>query len=227
MKANILVLLTLLSSITVIAQSKFQVGLKAGFNISTFNRDDLPAGFEGFDRSSRGSLAGGITLDQVITPRFVMGAELLYNTRGMNYRERNNNIPVTVEQGQQKRSYNYLMYHLDYLELPLTAAFNFLPQKSKSKLSAYTGVAPAVLLHRRQKLDYDAKASPLKDQSEELQNTRVFENNFLAGIKLLEKETIGFDSYIDVRCNISLSPIFSNRDTGMTTYTLAFGIILP
>ncbi len=242
MKSRTLPFLLLIFSLPAYAQNtkpKLKIGFKAGFNISSFNKNidviDQPDPlYSSFKRSSRGSLSGGITLDHELSKRLILGAELLFNSRGMSYRAENSEIPVVIEQGQQKKSYNYLNYNLDYLELPIIVNYNFLPEKSKSMLMGYIGIAPAILANHKRKLKYSHKEPGESNQKQNLPYAKSAINNMIAGIKLLEKETFGCDSYIDVRGNFSLSPVFNrtlndagkNLGTRMSTFTLAFGIRL-
>jgi hypothetical protein len=218
-------------------ESKFKAGFKGGFNISSFTKDidlmDQPEPlYSSFKKSSRGSALIGITLDYELSKHLLLGSELLFNTRGMGYKDENTEISVTIDQGQQKKSNNYLKYNLDYLELPIIVNYNFLPEKSKSMLFGYVGIAPSILINHKRRLKYDVKEVGESDQKQNLPYTKSFLNNIVAGVKLLEKESLGLESYIDLRGNYSLSNVFNqtlntagkNFETRMYTFTLALGI---
>ncbi|GAB3934865.1 porin family protein [Mucilaginibacter myungsuensis] len=236
--------LTLLLSIwAVCAQAQnerpqFKFGAKAGINFSTFTDDidlmDRPdQRYTGFSDIPRMSILLGVTADRQLSQRIMFGAELLYNSRGTKYREENTNIaPWFDDDGDEQRSYNYITYRFDYMELPLTIGYNFLPEKSNTILSAYTGIAPGLLINHKRKIDYDKNATDLQDQKLDMRYGKSVITNLLLGLKVMEsKERLGA-AFFDLRGSYTLSPVFTrnysdagrNLDTRMFTLSLAVGV---
>lgn len=236
--AVLLILLTIgLHSHAQNEESRLKFGAKAGFNLSFFNHDvgpfDQPdPDYSYFKRSARGAIAAGLTLDIEMAKGFSFGTELLFNSRGMSYREKNDGVIIEDEEGRQKNAYNYYNYNIDYLELPIIINYNFKPEKSKTMVIGYVGIAQAITLNHTIKLDYPKTDSGPKDQKAGLQDVHSLNKSIVAGVKLGEKEVTGIDMFIDFRGSYTLSKVFNkpvndygeNLNTHMYTFTLAFGI---
>jgi len=216
--------------------SRFKAGAKIGFNISYFTRNvdlfDHPVDpYSSFKNSSRGSFTGGVTLDIEMVKSFTFGMEVLYSSRGMGYSQKNDRVIIETEDGQTKSASNRFQYHVDYLELPLTVNYNFKPASSKNMIIGYVGIAPALLIKNKTKLDYPKSDPDHENQKADLNHVNSFMKSFLAGIKLGESYP-DTELYVDFRGNYTLSKVFNrstnefgeNLDTRMFTFTFAFGI---
>jgi hypothetical protein len=215
---------------------KIKFGLKAGFNVSLFTRDiaqfvlrDEP--WQNFNRSVRGSFTGGLTVDINMARGFSLGTEVLFSSRGMSYREENERIIKTDEEGREVKVYNYYNYNVDFMELPVALKYNFKPESSRTLLIAYAGISQAVLVNHKAKLSYPRKDDRDNEKSD-LENVHRFNKNLIAGMQIGEKEAFGVDAYFDLRGSYSLSPVFNkpedsegnNLHTRMWTIALTFGV---
>jgi hypothetical protein len=239
MKSKILLFLLLLICSEAHGQfssSRFRPGAKIGYNVSLFTKDvgafDNPAPpYSDFKNSVRSAFTGGVTLDIEMAQRFTFGIELLYNSRGMNYRQENERVIIESETGSTKRAYNYFTYQLDYLELPLTVKYNFKPETSSKSILAYAGIAPSVPVNKKTKLSYPKSDPDHHNQKDDLLYVNSFMKSFLAGVQFGES-TAERDLYIDLRGGYTLSRVFNrplndvaqNLDTRMLTFTASFGI---
>ncbi len=238
MKSWMLPFLLLISYLHSTAQNgkdQFRFGIKAGFNVSSFTKDvgvfEQPdRAYRAFERSSRGSVTAGLTLDLKLSERFTFGTELLFNPRGMGYKSENRD--VEYEDGEEKKTYDYFTYKVDYLELPFTFNYNFNPETSKTSVSAYGGIAPAFNVYHKTKLKYHDTAAGQENQKSDLTNVRTSNYSLIAGVQLAENETFGGTSYVDLRGSYMRLPVFdqrlndigSNLNTHLYTFTLAFGL---
>lgn len=238
MKSSILVFLLLYIGLSAQGQSslsKFKPGAKIGFNASYFTRDvdvfDEPdENFSSFKNSVRLSFMGGVTLDMEMTNKFTFGMELLYNSRGMGYSQKNNKVVIETTAGQTKDAYNNFEYQLDYLELPLTINYNFQPETSSKIVTGYLGFAPSLSIRKKSKLSYPKSDPDNDNQKTDLADVNSFMKSFLAGAKL--GESYGDNElYMDLRAAYSPSKVFNrpindfgkNLETHMFTFTLALG----
>lgn len=226
------------------AQSSFVqpvvFGLKAGINTSLFTEDVdafdpvSSSNDPSFKRFLRISGFGGITVDYMLTERFSVGAEILYNSRGMAYRRENNNVLMIGRDGVEQ-VYSYFKYNIDYLELPLTASYNVLAVASDNWLTGYAGLAPAITVNKGVKLDHpEVNAGPSDgepDQYGKLAGVRPFNTSLLAGVQFGSVPSF-IGVFADLRANYTLLPVFSgdsnvdgdNMDTGMLSFSLGLGI---
>lgn len=233
-----------LFKINVFAQSSFVepvvFGFKVGLNASLFTEDvnsfDPFSSFydSSFQRFVRASGFAGVTVDYMVTERFSVGAEVLYNSRGMAYRQKNNNVMMIGRDGAEQ-AYNFFKYKIDYLELPLTANYNVLDVASDNWLTGYLGLAPAVAVSKKVKLDYPkVNAGPGEeepDQQSELNNVRSFNTSVLAGIQFGSVPSF-MGWYVDLRSSYTLLPVFNgdinlngdNLNTRMFTFSLGMGV---
>lgn len=234
----------LLLKFNTLAQSSFVkpviFGVKAGINSSLFIADvgpfDPNSSFNNasFQRFLRFSAFAGLTVDYMVKERLSVGAELLYNSRGMAYRQQNNGV-LMIGNGGQEQAYNYFKYKIDYLELPLTANFNVLNVASDNWLTGYVGIAPAVALHKSVKLDYpEVNAGPWSgepDQSGDLENVRSFNTSVLTGIQFGGVPS-HMGGYMDLRASYTLLPVFNvkqdvnadNLNTRMFSFSVGIGV---
>jgi hypothetical protein len=225
------------------AQISFQkiikVGLKAGVSGSVFTKDvepfdpHIPGYYDTFENFVRFAGYGGVTLDYDISPRFSIGAELLYSARGMAYREENDEVLIIGDEGEEQ-AYNYFNFNVDYIELPVTANFSVLPLASKTWLKIYGGIARAAAVHKKTKLRYpdvDGYDAPdlVKTQ---LQHVRTFNTSVIGGLKVGGKKEKSVIPFGDLRGSYMLSPVFNrdkadnrgNLDTRMFSLSLGLGL---
>ena len=238
MKSRIILFLLVLAGLQVYGQSgesRFKPGAKIGFNVSSFTRDvaifDQPdEAYSSFKNSVRLSFMAGITLDMEMANSFTLGMELLYNSRGMSYSQKNDRVVIETEGGQTKNAYNNYEYQLDYLELPLTVNYNFKPESANKYVKGYLGIAPAVALRKKSVLTYP-KSDPEHDkQKADLSDVRSFTKSIITGVKLGESYAEN-ELYIDFRGSYMPDKVFTQRiddsgknlDTHMFTFTFSFG----
>lgn len=237
-------MMLLLFNWNVNAQSSFVkpliFGAKLGMNGSIFTADvdffDLSSNMNdpSFSRFLRLAAYGGVTVDYMITDRFSVGAEVLYNARGMAYRQENSGVITIGTTGKPEQSYNYFKYKIDYVELPLTAGYNVLDVASNSWLMGYVGLAPAIAVKKEAMFDNANGLGPLAgkaDASGELDHVRGFNTSILAGIQYgAVPGAVG--TYIDFRASYTMLPVFTeskntraeNLRTQMLTVSLGLGI---
>ncbi|WP_276089636.1 porin family protein [Pedobacter sp. JY14-1] len=242
MKKLLLLAVALSLGLAAPAQVTFQkyirVGVKAGVNASVFTRDvapfdpHIPGYYDTFENYVRLSGFGGITLDYDITPRLAVGAELLYTARGMSYREKNYDVVIYNENGEEQ-AYNYYNFRIDYMELPITLGYNVLPLRLNTSLKVYGGIAKGVAVHKTTKWiypDVDGYDAP-KNEKRQLMDVRNFNTSIIAGLRVAGRKT-GFNPYGDLRGSYMVNPVFSkekasdrgNLDTRMFTLSLALGL---
>ena len=199
-------------------QKVIRVGVKAGITGSVFTRDvepfdpHIPGYYDTFENYARLGGYGGLTLDYDIGPRLSVGAEVLYNARGMAYREENYDVVIIGDDGEEQ-AYNYFSFNVDYIELPVTLNFNVLPLDSRTWLKVYGGIARAVAVHKKTKIKYPDVAGydAPDDVKEQLQYVRTFNTSVIGGFKVGGKKGKGILPFGDLRGSYMLSPVF-NRD---------------
>lgn len=243
-KALFLSLSLLLLKFHAWAQSSFVqpvvFGLKAGVNASLFTKDvdafdpGSSSNTPSFKRFLHISGFGGITVDYMITERFSLGAEILYNSRGMAYRQENNNV-LMIGRGGAEQGYTYFKYNIDYLEFPLTASYNVFAIASDNWLTGYAGLAPAITVGKGTELDHPkVNAGPsngASDQYGKLTGVRPFNTSLLAGIQFGSVPSF-VGVFADLRASYTLLPVFSddgnvdgdNLETRMLSFSLGLGI---
>ncbi|MHA4895929.1 porin family protein [Pedobacter sp. PWIIR3] len=242
MKKLIMMAAIVLPCLFVQAQEKqIRLGVKIGANFSVFTNDVYP--FKGttdpkfmyFKPSGRASGMGGVTADFSVRRSFSLGAELLFNSRGMAYSEENNYAYETDENGYEKQSYNFFNYNIDYLEVPVTANYHFYP-RGHVKLTAYAGLAPSIAIHGKSKLKYakglDGDGYRASNENTSLTNVRSSNNSVLAGFQVsgLGLGATKVIPFLDLRLSYLLRSVFSGTqhgsdlDTKMFTGTFAFGV---
>ena len=223
-------------------EPKLRFGLKAGVNGSIFTNTVEPFGpaqrsrLDYFERFFRPSGFGGITVDGMLSNRISIGAEVLYNSRGMGYRERNDNVVIYDNEGYEQQAYNYFNYNIDYLEFPLTVNYNFASASSRLFFAGYAGIAPAVAINYITKVTYvesiDASGRKANNEKSTLSNVNHFNNSLLAGIKIGGINTRRPAFFFDFRTSYTLLPVFNkssadngnNLDTQMLTFSLGLGM---
>lgn len=239
----VLVLLVLLSP-AASAQKLFEkpvvFGLKMGFNGSFFTED--VAGFEpgspnhnsSFERFLRFSPIIGASVDYTLNKHISFGAEILYNTRGMAYRQQNNNV-IMIGQHGNETAYNYFKYRIEYIELPITVHFNFLPPVQDNWLTFYVGIAPAIAVSESVKFDYpQVTMGPGKEPDDingTLSGVKAFNASLLSGLQFGSRPSV-MGWFVDLRGSYALMPVFDdkidgngdNLDTQMLTFSLGFGL---
>lgn len=245
MKNTLLTCIILLwASLTASSQKLFEkplvFGVKIGFNASLFTDDvnsfdpSSPRHDNSFGRYVRASPLIGFTIDYTISKQFYLGTEILYNTRGMAYRQANDNV-VMIRNNKAEQAYNYFKYKIEYIEVPLTAHYNFLPPVHDNWLTFYAGVAPAVAVSKQVKFDYpEINAGPGKepdDESADLQGVKSFNTSLLGGLQFGSRPSvIGY--FIDLRTSYTLLPTFNaktdvngdNLNTKMLSFSLGLGL---
>jgi len=216
---------------------RIKFGIKAGFNLSYFTDDVAPfdqpdESLSAFKRGERPSFVPGLTMDVRLGRGFSFITELLYNTKGMEYDEQVPWIVIIDREGKENSAYNHFKYKINYLELPLLLNYNFSKRTAKTYWQVYTGIAPAVVISSKTKMDYYRESDIQQDTKSKLQDTRFFNHSFIAGIKSGDGLGTLYEGYIDLRVSYTLSPVFNralndtggNLDTRMYTFTMSFGI---
>jgi hypothetical protein len=220
-------------------QKVIRVGVKAGITGSVFTRDvepfdpHIPGYYDTFTNFVRVAGYGGVTLDYDIGPRLSIGAEVLYNARGMSYQEENDDVVIIGDDGEEQ-AYNYFNFNVDYIELPVTVNFNVLPLDSKTWLKVYGGIARAAAVHKKTKLKYpDVRGYDAPDDvKEQLQYVRTFNTSVIGGLKVGGKKGKSILPFGDLRGSYMLSPVFNrnkaadggNLDTRMFSLSLGLGL---
>ncbi|TDQ08209.1 porin family protein [Pedobacter metabolipauper] len=237
----VLVMYGLCASAQESPEKRIRFGLKAGVNGSLFTKAVDP--FDDFDRRGlsyfrrffRASGFGGVTLDAELSPRISIGAEGLFTSKGMAYREQNDAVIIIDSDGQEQQAYNYYNFNVDYLELPLTINYNF-SQTSNLFLTTYAGFAPAINIAAKTKLRYEGdvngdgrKTRSVKDK---LDHVNHFNNSLIAGLKVGDSVADKPAIFLDFRTSYLLNPVFNrsrsdngnNLDTHMLSFSLGFGV---
>lgn len=222
-------------------EKQIRLGVKIGANFSVFTRDVAPfwgtvaPKYQYFRPTGRSSGMGGITADFSVKRRFSLGAELLFNSRGMAYSEENNYVYETDNDGSETQAYNRYNFNVDYLEVPVTANLHFYP-RGNVKLSAYAGLAPSIAVHGKSKLRYakgvDGDGYRANNESAKLDNVRYSNNSALIGFQVggLEGGRSKVQPFLDLRGSYMLRSVFSGTgrgslmDTRMFTGTFSFGV---
>lgn len=220
-------------------QKVIKVGVKAGVSGSVFTKDVEPFDphifgyYDTFENFVRLAGYGGVTLDYDISPRFSLGAEVLYNARGMSYREENYDVVIIGDEGEEQ-AYNYFNFNVDYIELPIIVNFNVLSLDSKTWLKVYGGIARAAAVHKKTKLKYpDVKGYDAPDNVKtQLQHVRTFNTSVIGGLKVGGKKGKSIIPFGDLRGSYMLSPVFNrskaanggNLDTRMFSLSLGLGV---
>ena len=204
-----------------------RLGLKAGISGSLFTRNVAP--FDGgyvrqlpdYRRFFRPSGFGGLTADFQVSPRFMIGTELLFNSRGMVYREKNDAVVIIDDEGYEQQAYNRYNYNIDYFELPLTLNYNL--RASNTWLVIYGGIAPAMATNYKTKLYYEESTRSdgrrAQNVRERLDYVRKINNNAIAGVKVGDDTGDKVAAYADFRLSHTLRPVF-NRSTNASGYNL-------
>lgn len=222
-------------------QKVIKIGVKAGVAASVFTKDvspfdpRIPGYYDTFENFVRIGGFGGVTLDYDITSRISIGAELLYTSRGMTYREDNDDVVLYGENGEQQ-AYNYFNFAIDYMELPVTISYNALSQESNTWLKVYGGFARGVAVRKKTRLSYaDASGDGyLRPPAvrDELRFVNTYVSNVIAGLKVGGKKARGLNPYGDLRGSYTLGRVFNrlraadrgNLDTRMWTLSLGLGL---
>lgn len=175
--------LTLLASINAqqTNEKKITFGVKTGINFSSFTNNalaDRAATFPNtneFESFFRISALAGVSATYLVNDKVCLHGELLYNTRGMAYRQENNSIIMIGDNGNEQ-AYDIFKFNVDYVELPLFVSYSFTtPEKL---FNGYLGVAPAIAVVKETKMDYEeVTAGPGQgkaDQTTSLKNVNSF-----------------------------------------------------
>jgi len=223
-------------------QKKVRFGVKTGINGSLFTRNVTPTAnasrndLSYFNRYFRASALAGLTVDGQLTERITLGAELLFNSRGMVYRERNNYVVIVDDEGDEEQAYNNFNYNIDYVEFPILISYNFKPSSYKLFLSAYTGMAPGIVVNSITKLRYEegiaGDGGRGRNETLPLKYVNHFNNSLLVGMKVGDNTPFKINLYGDFRLSYTLLPVFNrevsdqgrNLDTRMLTCSVSVGV---
>ncbi|MEJ2884021.1 outer membrane beta-barrel protein [Pedobacter sp. GR22-6] len=223
-------------------ERKVKFGIKGGFNASLFTRTVEPFGpaqrarLDYFRRFFHASGFGGLTAEGSISNRFSIGAEVLYSSRGMAHREKNDYVVTYDEEGNEQQAYNYFNYNLAYLEFPITVNYNFADPDSRTYVAAYAGMAPAISVRATTKVRYaesiDASGRRAVNEKSRLDNVNHFNNSILLGIKVGEHNTRSVSPLGDFRMSYTMLPVFkkdvaangNNLKTAMLTCSIGLGL---
>lgn len=223
-------------------EKKVRFGIKTGFNASLFTRKIMPTStatrsdFSNFNSFFRSSVNAGLTADGKLTKRINLSAELLFNSRGMVYMERNDHVVIIDDEGEEQQAYNNFNFNIDYVELPILINYNFKPSLHRIYLAAYVGLAPGIVVNSKTKLDYeegiDGNGREAKNEILPLKNVNHFNNSLLAGVKVGDNNPRKINLYVDFRLSYTLLPVFNrklsdkgdNLDTRMLTCSASFGV---
>lgn len=223
-------------------EKSIRLGAKVGANFSLFTQTVAPfdkkqgTRFEYFNRDLRISGMAGLTAEFILPKGFSLGTEILFSSRGMAYKEKNNYVVILNEDGRNTAS-NRFTYVIDYLEVPVTINFNFNEQSSSIRLVGYVGIAPSMAINTRTKLKYadgvDGDGYRAANENNKLNGVRLYNNNLLAGFQVGENSAKKLGGYLDLRASHTLRPIFqgSSRridsdNTNIVTLSIAAGIRL-
>lgn len=223
-------------------EKRVKFGLKAGVNASVFTNEVAP--FDG-QRSSkytdflsyyRPSGMGGVTAQLTLNKRFSLGAEVIFNSRGMAFREPNQRVIVVDDEGNEEFAYNYYNYNIDYIEFPLMINYGFKPPAYKVMIMGYLGVAPGTVINRKTKLRYeratDGSRSSSRYEKSRLNSVNPFNTSLIGGVQVGEMNTDRATIFGDLRFSHTLLPVFErdrtlegdNLKTHMFTVSMAFGV---
>ncbi|WP_199119616.1 porin family protein [Pedobacter sp. ASV28] len=217
-------------------KTKLKIGLKLGINFSAFtNKAQMlttfdAMGYNDFESYFRGSIAVGLVGEYNLSNRLNVGTELLYNSRGNAYRRENNSVLSLNSNGGRQQAYDYYIFKLDYLELPIMINYKFL-NGSSTYLSAYGGVAPGILVSSNVSLKYPTITSgpgngqPNRDQS--LHGVNKLNISPLIGVQVGSQQLGKTTFYLDLRGSYGIVPVFKNNigfDTRMVTGTFGLGL---
>jgi hypothetical protein len=223
-------------------EKRVKFGVKAGINGSLFTSTVDPFGpfqrnrLNDFSRFFRTSAFGGLTADGAVSRRLGIGAELLFNSRGMAYRERNYDVVILDEYGNEEQAYNDFNYNIDYVEVPITINYSFNAASSNVWIAGYAGMAPGFVVNSITKLRYETPeyGGRRRERNEKnpLNNVNNFNNSLLLGIKVGENKTRGTTLFGDFRASYAMRPVFSgsmadsgnNLDTRMLTFSVSLGL---
>lgn len=223
-------------------QKKVRFGIKTGINGSLFTRNVTPTAnskrtdLSYFNRYFRASALAGLTADGRLTDRITLGAELLFNSRGMVYREKNNYVIIVDDDGQEEQAYNNYNFNIDYVEFPILISYNFKPSAYRLFLSAYAGMAPGIVVNSKTKLRYedgvDGDGGRGRNETLPLKYVNHFNNSLLAGIKVGDNTPFKVNLYGDFRVSYTMLPVFNrsvsdqgdNLDTRMLTFSASLGV---
>jgi len=243
-------LLLLLSAFALAAQAqeeplyekKVRLGVKIGVNASVFTREVDP--FDG-DRSRtyanylsyyRASGLGGVTALLVLNKRFSFGAEALFNSRGMAYREPNNRVVIIDDEGNEELAYNRFNYNIDYIEFPVMLNYGFRPSTDNLTIMPYAGLAPATVINRKTKIRYEQStghtSSKGKYETATLSSVNPFNTSVLLGVQVGQLASEKTSMYGDLRFSHTLLPVFdrastpegANLKTHMFTTSFSLGV---
>lgn len=215
-------------------RNKLRFGLKAGVSASLFTRTIEPFGpeqrakYDSFRRFFRGSGFGGLTAEGEVSKRVSIGAEVLFNARGMAHRERNDFVITYNEDGQEQQTYNYFTYKIDYIEFPLTINYNFADPESRTFVSGYAGIAPAISTHASTKVRYAEFTSGTgrraNNEIEKLEGVNHFNNSLLLGFRVGEHNVRRISPLGDFRMSYTMLPVFK-RSQAESGNSLRTGIL--
>lgn len=223
-------------------EKRVKFGIKAGINGSLFTSTVDPFGpsqrnrLNDFRRFFRTSAFGGFTADGSISRRWTIGAELLFNSRGMAYREKNYDVIIVDENGYEEQAYNDFNYNIDYFELPLTINYSFNAASSNVWIAGYAGMAPGFVVNSITKLRYEKPdyggGRRARDEKSTLNDVNHFNNSLLLGLKVGDNKSRGVSMFGDFRASYAMLPVFSrssadngnNLDTKMLTFSVSLGL---
>lgn len=224
-------------------EKKVKFGIKGGINGSLFTRTVDPFGptqrnrLDEFRRYVRFAGFGGFTADAAISEHLIVGAEVLFNSRGMAYREKNYDVVIIDEDGNESQAYNDFNYIIDYAEFPITLNYNFSNPASKTWIAGYAGISPALKLNSITKLRYEKSPDGIgkrnHNEKADLNYVNHFNNSILAGIKIGEaRKSKGPSVFGDFRTSYTMLSVFNrskaengnNLNTQMLTISVGLGM---
>ncbi|RZM29553.1 MAG: PorT family protein [Pedobacter sp.] len=223
-------------------EKKVRLGLKIGVNASLFTREVAPfdgerlRAYRNFVSYYRPSGMGGVTAQLMLTKNLSFGAEAIFNSRGMAFREPNQRVVIVDDEGNEEFAFNYFNYNIDYIEFPVMINYGFKPIDDRTMISGYVGVAPATVVNRKTKLRYeesmDGSRTKGRYETATLSSVRPFNASLLGGIQIGEMNSKKASLYGDLRLSHTLLTVFErdktlegdNLNTHMFTTTLAFGL---
>jgi hypothetical protein len=203
---SILLFISLLSLISVNAQTGVRFGLKAGYSLATQYGITPAENIYTVDSKSRNGFAGGIFLYIPITESVGIQQELLYAMKGSRQ-------DVTISEPVNINTVSE--YNLNYFEMPIILKYRFVKIKNFG-IYGSTGIALSLLLNG----DYDITSTInmggppiIVPESGDMKGLDTFDYSFVYGagtdFKLLNK-----DFFFDVRMTVGWNTLAMPNATG-------------
>lgn len=224
-------------------RKRFQAGLVTGINLSSFNsrigefgsrqRND----YENFIRISP---VIGFTSRYHFTKIFSLKGQLLFNSGGGSYRT--DQTGVVNLSGSGNKAYFYKNYRLNYLEIPVLAEFDFMPNQSIHELHVKFAGGFSYGLLLASSLRYNGFAPTgsttgiLTNVKEDYQVTDFNYGkssilNYVFDLTFDFENGKGLPLFVTLRYQLSADNVYNvdvlngdNMATKMSTYSLQFGL---